>query len=49
MPASGVIAGILVIISDMIVMGIDVFANIPTGTIVSILSVPYFIYLLLRR
>lgn len=48
-PASGIIAAILILLSDMVVMGIDVFANIPTGIIVSILSVPYFIYLLLRR
>lgn len=48
-PASGIIAAILILLSDMVVMGIDIFANIPTGIVVSILSVPYFIYLLLRR
>ena len=48
-PASGILGAILILVSDMVVMGIDVFANIPTGIVVSILSVPYFIYLLLRR
>lgn len=48
-PASGILGAILILLSDMVVMGIDVFANIPTGIVVSILSVPYFVYLLLRK
>ncbi len=48
-PASAMIAAIIVLLSDMVVMGIDVFANIPTGIVVSVLSVPYFLYLLLKR
>ena len=48
LPASSIIAGIIVLVSDMFVQGIDIFANIPTGVIVSVVSVPYFIFLLLK-
>lgn len=48
LPASGIIAGIIVLAADMLVHGISLFANIPTGIVVSVLSVPYFLYLLVR-
>ena len=48
LPASGIVAGIIVMLADMLVQGISLFANIPTGIIVSVLSVPYFLYLLIK-
>lgn len=48
MPASGIVAGIVVLLADMLVQGLSFLANIPTGVIVSVLSVPYFLYLLMR-
>ncbi len=47
-PASGIIAGIIVITADMLVRGTPYLANIPTGIIISVISVPYFLYLLIR-
>lgn len=47
-PASGFVAGIIVLVADMLVQGVTLFANIPSGIIVSVLSVPYFLYLLIR-
>lgn len=47
-PASGIIAGIIVITADMLVRGTPFLANIPTGIIISVISVPYFLYLLIR-
>ncbi len=47
--ASGTCSAIIILVADMLVMGVDAFANIPTGIFVSILSVPYFIYLLIKR
>ena len=48
LPASGVIAAIIVQIADIAVHGLSFLANIPTGIIVSVLSVPYLLYLLMR-
>ena len=48
LPASSFIAGMIVLVADMLVQGISFLANIPTGVIVSVVSVPYFIYLLLK-
>ena len=48
LPASSIVAGIIVLVADMLVQGISIFANIPTGVIVSVVSVPYFIFLLLK-
>ena len=47
-PASSIISAILILVADMLVMGVDFLINIPTGILVSILSVPYFIYLLIK-
>ena len=49
LPASSIIAGVIVLVADMLVQGASIFANIPTGVIVSVVSVPYFIFLLLRK
>lgn len=47
-PASGIIAGLIVLTADMLVRGTPLLANIPTGIIISVISVPYFLYLLIR-
>lgn len=47
--ASGTCSAIIILVADMLVMGVDAFANIPTGIFISILSVPYFIYLLIKK
>lgn len=47
-PTSGIVAGIMVMSANVLVTDFDLFANIPTGILVSIISVPYFIYLLLK-
>ncbi len=47
-PTSGIVAGIMVMLANILVTDFDLFANIPTGIFVSIISVPYFIYLLLK-
>lgn len=48
LPASGMVAAIIVLVADMLVRGLSLFANIPTGIIISVLSVPYFLYLLIK-
>lgn len=48
-PSAAFISSILILVSDMLVMGVDIFVNIPTGIFVSIISVPYFIYLLIKE
>lgn len=48
-PASSIISAVLILVADMLVMGVDFLINIPTGILVSILSVPYFIYLLIKE
>ena len=47
-PASGIIASIIIISASILVENVSIFMNIPTGIFVSIISVPYFLYLLLR-
>lgn len=47
-PASGMVAGMIVLAADMLVRGTSLLANVPTGIIISIISVPYFLYLLIR-
>ena len=48
LPASGIVAGIIVLLADMLVQGWTFLANIPTGIVISVLSVPYFLYLLMK-
>ena len=48
LPASGIVAGIIVLLADMLVQGWTFLANIPTGLVISVLSVPYFLYLLMK-
>ena len=47
-PASGVTSAIIIIAANILVEDVEIFMNIPTGIFVSVLSVPYFLYLLIR-
>lgn len=48
-PASGIVSALIITGANLLVENIPLFMNIPTGIFVSILSVPYFIYLLIRN
>jgi ABC-type Fe3+-siderophore transport system permease subunit len=47
-PISGIVSSIFILLANILVEDITLFMNIPTGILISILSVPYFIYLLIR-
>lgn len=49
LPASAMVSAIIVLVADMIVNQFSFAANIPTGIVISVLSVPYFLYLMIRR
>ena len=48
-PASGIVSALIITGANLLVENVPLFMNIPTGIFVSILSVPYFIYLLVRN
>ncbi len=48
LPASGVISALIIIVANILVENIPIFMNIPTGIFVSIIAVPYFLYLLIK-
>ncbi len=48
MPAASLIASIIIVLADMITRSISFGADIPTGIIITILSTPYFLYLLAK-
>ncbi|OYO89392.1 hypothetical protein CG709_13580 [Lachnotalea glycerini] len=45
-PASGFCGAIVVLLADTITRTISFGADIPTGIIITVLSIPYFLYLL---
>jgi len=47
-PASGIISTIIIILASILVENVPIFMNIPAGIFVSIISVPYFLYLLIK-
>jgi len=47
-PASGAVSSIIIILANILVENVSIFANIPTGIFVSIIAVPYFLYLLIK-
>ena len=47
-PAAGIVSALLLIISVILVENVSVFVNVPAGIVISLLSVPYFIYLLMK-
>ncbi|QNK90722.1 iron chelate uptake ABC transporter family permease subunit [Sporosarcina sp. resist] len=49
MPVSGIVGVILVLTGDWIRKAIFAPAELPVGIVISIIGVPYFIYLLIRN
>ena len=47
-PAAGVVSAAIILAADILVQNVEFLINIPTGIFVSILSVPYFLYLLMK-
>ena len=47
-PAAGVVSAAIIVLADILVGNVEFLINIPTGIFVSILSVPYFLYLLMK-
>lgn len=47
-PAAGVTSAVIIVSANILVENVGIFINIPTGILVSILSVPYFLYLLMK-
>ncbi|MDY6062592.1 MAG: iron ABC transporter permease [Erysipelotrichaceae bacterium] len=48
-PVSGIVSAIIIVAAIILVENVPIFINIPTGIIINILSVPYFLYLLIER
>lgn len=48
LPASGLAAAIIVILGDVLARNIGFLVNIPTGIVISVISTPYFLYLLMK-
>jgi ABC-type Fe3+-siderophore transport system permease subunit len=48
LPASALIGAVIVLLADTITRIISFGADIPTGIIITILSTPYFLYLLAK-
>ena len=47
-PAAGIVSAVIIVSANILVENVPVFINIPTGIFVSILAVPYFLYLLVK-
>lgn len=47
-PAAGAVSAALIVLSNILVENVTAFINIPVGIFISILSVPYFLYLLVK-
>lgn len=48
LPAAGIVSAAIIVLADILVENVELFINIPTGIFVSILAVPYFLYLLIN-
>lgn len=48
LPAAGVVSAAIIVLANILVENVEIFINIPTGIFVSILAVPYFLYLLIK-
>lgn len=48
LPASGLIGAIIVLLADTITRTISLGTDVPTGIIITVLSTPYFLYLLAK-
>ena len=45
-PASGILGAIIIILADTITRSISLGSDVPTGIVITVLSTPYFLYLL---
>lgn len=45
-PVSGLLGGIIIILADTITRSISLGSDVPTGIVITVLSTPYFLYLL---
>ncbi|MEE0954957.1 MAG: iron ABC transporter permease [Eubacterium sp.] len=48
LPAAGAVSALIITASNILVENVSLLTNVPTGIFVSILSVPYFLYLLIK-
>ena len=48
LPAAGLVSAVILVLANTLVENVELFINIPTGIFVSILAVPYFLYLLIK-
>lgn len=48
LPTAGVVSAIIIVLANVLVENVAWLINIPTGILISVLSVPYFLYLLLH-
>ncbi len=48
LPASGLIGAVVVLAADAVTRTVSFGANVPTGIVITVLSTPYFLYLLSR-
>lgn len=47
-PAAGATSSAIIVAANILVENVSIFINIPTGIFVSIIAVPYFLYLLIK-
>ena len=47
-PAASICSALIIVSANILVENIELFINIPTGIFVSVISVPYFLYLLIK-
>ena len=47
-PASGLVGGIIILLSDTLLRASHLSGTIPVGLLITIISTPYFLYLLAR-
>lgn len=47
-PAASLASALLILLSTILVENTSLFVNVPAGIVISILSVPYFLYLLIK-
>jgi ABC-type Fe3+-siderophore transport system permease subunit len=45
-PVSGLLGGIIIILADTITRSVSLGSDVPTGIVITVLSTPYFLYLL---
>lgn len=48
LPAASAASAIIIVLANILVENVSIFINVPTGIFVSIIAVPYFLYLLIQ-